>query len=114
MATITPSTGSIGDVITATWTGITTSTDTPSALNTSRGKGATRASVTFGGTFGGATAVLQGSNDNSTWATLTDLAGNAISATAAKIQEFSSSAVYFKPSVTGGTGDNVDVVIAFR
>lgn len=114
MATINPTTGSVGDVVTATWTGVTTTTDTPTALNTSRGKGAIRASVTFGGTFGGATAVLQGSNDDVTYATLTDLAGNAISATAAKIQEFSSSCIYFKPSVTGGTGDNVNIVIAFR
>lgn len=115
MATITPVMAVNGDVVTYTWTGISTTTDTPVAVGPLKfGKGAIRASVTTGGTFGGATAALQGSNDDSVYATLTDLAGNAVSATAAKLQEFSSSCLYIKPSVTGGTGDNVNIVLALR
>lgn len=115
MATIAPTVAVNGEVVTLTWSGVTTTTDTPTAYGPMiKGKGARFASVTFGGTFGGATGVLQGSNDNTTYGTFTDLAGNAVSATAAKIQEFSSSALYIKPAVTGGTGDNVDIVVVLR
>ena len=38
--------------------------------------------VQFAGTWGGATAVLEGSMDGTTWFTLTDYQGAAISATA--------------------------------
>lgn len=116
MATISPVSAVSGDVVTYTWTGITTTSDTPTAIGPiNTGKGAIRAAVTFGGTFnGGTTAVLQGSVDGSTYATLTDLAGNAVSATAAKLQEFSSSCLYFKPAVSGGSADNANVVVAFR
>lgn len=116
MATISPVSAFSGAVQTVTWTGITTTTDTAAAYGPMNGgKGALRASVTFGGTFnGGTTALLQGSNDDVTYATLTDLAGNAISATAAKVQEFSSSVLYIKPSVASGSADNVNVVVAMR
>lgn len=115
MATIDPVVATNGDVVTVTWTGVSTTTDTPTAYGPlNHGKGAVRAAVTISGTFGGATGVLQGSVDGSVYATLTDLAGNAVSATAAKLQEFSSSCLYFKPVVTGGTGDNLNFTIAFR
>lgn len=116
MATISPVSALTGDVQTYTWTGITTTTDTPSAVGPiNKGKGAIRAAVTFGGTFnGGTTAVLQGSIDGTTYATITDVAGNAVSATAAKLQEFTSSCIYFKPAVTSGSADNVNVVLAMR
>lgn len=114
MATITSVSAVTGDVNTITWTGVST-VDTATAIGPlNKGKGAIRAAVTFGGTFGGATVVLQGSVDNVTFATLTDLAGNAVSATAAKVQEFSSSALYFKPVVSGGAGDDVNIVLAMR
>jgi len=71
----------------------------------------TTASVQVTGTFGGATVVLQGSNDKATWATLEDLEHNAISLTAAGIVEFSTGVAYVKPSVSGGTGDDLDVTL---
>lgn len=116
MATITPTVAVNGEVVTVTWTGITTTTDTAAAYGPmNKGKGARHASVTFGGTFnGGSDASLQGSNDDTTYATLTDLAGNAVNATAAKIQEFSSSALYVKPIVVSGSADNVNVVMVLR
>lgn len=115
MATISPVSAMSGEVQTVTWSGISTTTDTVTAYGpVNKGLGARRAAITFGGTFGGATAVLQGSIDGVTYATLTDLAGNAVSATAAKMQDFTSAAVYFKPAVSGGTGDDIDVVVVFR
>lgn len=71
-------------------------------------------SVQISGTFGGATVALQCSNDGTTFFTMSDLAGNEISTTSAAFFEFSSAAVYLKPSISGGTGDDVDVVVALR
>lgn len=116
MATISPIAATNGEVQVVTWTGITTTTDTPAAygpLNT--GKGAIRAACMMSGTFnGGTTAVLQGSIDGTVWATVIDVNGDAVSATAAKLQEFTSSALYFKPSVGSGSTDNVDCSVLFR
>jgi len=70
------------------------------------------ASVQVRGTFGGATVVLQGSNDGVTYSTLKDLQGNALSFTAAGYAEFSSAAEFLKPSISGGTGDSIDILIS--
>ena len=69
------------------------------------------ASVQVGGTFGGATVVLQGSNDGVTYATLKDFQGNNISFTSAGYAEFSSGAAFIKPSISGGTGDSINVTV---
>lgn len=115
MATIAPVPATSGEVITVTWADISTTGDTVTAYGPlNKGVGAKRASVTFGGTFGGATAVLQGSIDGVTYATLKDIGGNAISATAAAVFDFTSACLYFKPAVSGGTADDVDVVVVFR
>lgn len=114
MATITPAFAMSKEVGIYTWTGVSTA-DTATGIGPmNRGVGAKRASVTMSGTFGGATVVLQGSNDGTNWGTLYDLAGNAISLTAAGVREFSSSCLYIRPSSSGGAGDNVDVVLATR
>jgi hypothetical protein len=69
------------------------------------------ASVQVSGTIGGATIVLQGSNDGTTYATLKDLAGNDLSFTAAGYAEFTSGAAFVKPSISGGTGDSINIVV---
>lgn len=115
MATISPVSTMSGEVRIVTWSDISTTGDTVTAVGPfDKGPGAKRASVVFGGTFGGATAVLHGSVDGTVFAPLYDIGGNAISATAAKIQDFTSSCLYFKPVVTGGAGDDVDVVLVMR
>ena len=61
--------------------------------------------VQFGGTFGaGGTVVLEGSNDGSTYATLTDSAGSAISITAAGVKLVSEKPRYIRPRVSAGDG----------
>ena len=69
------------------------------------------ASVQVSGTFGGATVVLQGSNDGTTYATLDDTSGAAISFTAAGIVDFSAGCAFVKPSISGGTGDSINVIL---
>jgi len=71
-------------------------------------------SVQVTGTFGSATIVLQVSNDGTNWTTLSDSTGAAISLTAAGMREFSTAALFLRPSSSGGTGDNVDVTVVLR
>lgn len=70
------------------------------------------ASVQISGTIGGATIVLQGSNDGTTYATLKDLQGNNLSFTAAGYAEFTTGAAFIKPSISGGAGDSINVIVS--
>lgn len=70
--------------------------------------------VQFAGTFGGATMGLQMSNDGANWVAVKDLQGNNISATSGAMFEFTCSAAYIRPSISGGTGDAVDAIIVMR
>lgn len=57
------------------------------------------------GTFGaGGTVVIEGSNDNSTWATLYHAQGSAASFTAAGIRQIVETPRYVRPRVTAGDG----------
>ncbi|NJM13630.1 MAG: hypothetical protein HC889_18805 [Synechococcaceae cyanobacterium SM1_2_3] len=69
------------------------------------------ASVQVGGTPGGGTLVLQGSNDGVTYDTLKDLQGNDLSFTAAGYAEFSSGAAFIKPLPSGGTADSWNITV---
>ncbi len=95
----------------ATWTGETTAANASVPRYAPLTSLAT-ASVQVGGTFGSATVVLQGSNDGVTYATLKDLQGNNLSFTSAGYAEFSSGAAFIKPSISGGTGDSINVTVA--
>ena len=66
------------------------------------------------GTFGSATIVLQGSNDNTNWVNLKDTGGTAISLTAAGAAEFSTAMAYIRPSTSGGSSSDVDVIVCLR
>lgn len=66
------------------------------------------------GTFGSATITLQGSNDGTNFVDLYDRTGTAISLTAAGGVDFSTSARYIKPGISGGSSDDVDVHITLR
>ena len=85
----------------STWTGL---------LNGDSGDpilmpGSSVRSIQFSGTFGaGGTIVLQGSNDNSNWFTLTDFQGNAISKTSAALENVEELTLYVRPNVTAGDG----------
>lgn len=63
------------------------------------------------GTWGSATIVIQGSNDGNTWATLRDPAGNDLSFSANGLKAILENPRYIRPSSSGGTGTDVDVII---
>ena len=66
------------------------------------------------GTFSSATVVLQGSMDNTTWLTLADPQGNAISKTAAAIEAVLDNPRYIRPTTSGGSGTDLDVYLLCR
>jgi len=115
MATITASVTKVGDggvydVYLATWTAIgNADTGTSVAMSSAADR-----SVQIEGTFGGATITVQGSNDGTNWQTLTDPQGNAISTTAAKLEQIEELTRYVRVISSGGTGTNVNVNMVFR
>lgn len=72
------------------------------------------ASVQAVGTFGGATVKLQVSNDGTNWVDASDVLGNAVSMTAMGYFELSLSGAYIRPAISGGTGDDIDVIVVLR
>lgn len=83
------------------WTGLLNGDDgTPVEM-----PGSADRSIQFLGTFGaGGTIVLEGSNDGTNYATLTDPQGNAISKTAAAIEAVLELTRFVRPRVTAGDG----------
>jgi hypothetical protein len=71
-------------------------------------------SIQISGTFGGATVALEQSNDGTTWFPAVDPLADPISATTGEIWEISLAAAYLRPTITGGTGSAVNVIIVFR
>jgi len=84
-----------------TWTPLTSANATGDAVEM---PGSHIRSVQIDGTFDSATVVMQGSNDGTTWFTLTDPQGNAISKTAGALEQIQELTRYIRPSMSGGTG----------
>lgn len=78
--------------------------------------GAAHRSVQVFGTFGaGGTVTIQGSNDGTNWATLTDPQGNALTFTTAKIEAVQELTRYIRPASVAGDGTtNLTVIILLR
>lgn len=67
--------------------------------------------VQITGTFGaGGTVVIEGSNDNVNYTTLTDASGAAMSYTAASLKQMTEAPLYIRPRVTAGDGTTTLVV----
>lgn len=70
--------------------------------------------VQLAGDFGGGTVTIEGSNDGSNWATLTDPQGNALSKVAAAIELIAENPLQVRPKITGSTGANLTVSLVAR
>ena len=70
--------------------------------------------VQVSGTFGSATAVLQGSNDGTNWSTLNAWIGTNTSFTAAGIRKVTENPGYIRAVSTGGTASTISVVVAVK
>lgn len=113
MATVTPAVnGTIAGVPRVIWEGIVTGdTILPFTLTQQYGLAA---SVQVVGTFGGATVTLQVSNDGTNWASVSDVQGTAVSLTSTGYFELSLSGAYIRPAVSGGSGNDIDVIVVLR
>lgn len=103
---------SISDSPRYIWEALATG-DTVNGLKLS-GTGARRGAVQIIGNFGGATVKIQTSNDGTNFADIKDIHNAAVSTTAAAIFEITSAALYIKPAISGGTADDVDVILYMR
>jgi hypothetical protein len=70
--------------------------------------------VQFDGTFGGATAVLSGSNDGTSWFTLSQPDGSPISATVSALMQIVENTKYVRPTTSGGAGSSINVRMVER
>lgn len=79
----------------------------------------------YGGTWGGSTFTLQGSNDSradpddaghasAVWIDLTDAQGNTISKTADSIEQVLENPLWIRPRLTGGTGTGIVATLLGR
>lgn len=109
MAAIAPDRANVGRWQIFTWSGVTES-DTFVAAPTD----GPVSQVTFqvSGTFGGATVIAQGSNDNSTFVALDDVEDAAISHAAAGGSELRYAWPYMRPSASGGSSQSLTVTMA--
>ena len=72
------------------------------------------ASVQVVGTFGGATVTLQASNDGTNWVDAKDVLGDTVTLTTTGYFELSLSAAYIRPAISGGSGNDIDVIVVLR
>jgi hypothetical protein len=66
------------------------------------------------GTFGSATAILQGSNDGTNWAGLNHAQGTAITGSAAYLKQVVEMPRYMRPSASGGTSQSLTFTLFMR
>lgn len=71
-------------------------------------------SVQVAGTFGGASVVIEGSNDSTNYGTLTDPQGNDLSITTAKVEMVTELTRLIRPRVVAGSGTSVTVSLITR
>jgi hypothetical protein len=71
-------------------------------------------SVQVAGTFGGGAVVIEGSNDSSAYATLTDPQGNDLSIVSAKVEMVTEVTRLIRPRVSGGAGASLTVSLLAR
>ncbi len=67
------------------------------------------------GTFGSATVRLQGSNDGVNWHAMTQKGGTTtLGLTSAGVHSVNENPAYIRPATVGGTGTDVDVIVAIH
>jgi len=71
--------------------------------------GLTDRSVSITGTFGGATVVIEGSNDGTNYFTLNDLQASAISKTSAALEGIAEIAKFIRPRISAGASGTTNV-----
>lgn len=97
--------GAVGNAAVYTWSALATG-DTGALLSSAA---FADRSVQVGGTFGGATCTIEGSNDGVNFATLTDTAGVALTFTTAGLKQILQITRYIRPSISGGAAASINI-----
>lgn len=97
-------------VVQILWEGVTEA-DTGAAVKAAQYSDKT---VQVVGTFGGTTLTMQGSNDGSTWFSLTDPTASAITFTSTGAKLIAENPLYIRCSASGGSGADLDVYVIGR
>ena len=66
------------------------------------------------GAIGGATLAFQASNDGSNWWNLKDTSGTEVGLTAVGGFDFSTAARFIRPSASGGSSQDLDIIVVLR
>jgi hypothetical protein len=116
MATINPVITRVGNnILKVFWEQLTTTNTEGAAIDPVLLADFADRSVQITGTPDGATLKFQGSNDLSTFVSLTDPQGNAIEKTAAALEQVMENTLTVKPVVTGaGVSTDLDVTLIAR
>lgn len=110
MAVVTPTREDVNNGVVFTWAAMANG-DTGGPIEAAEFADRT---MQFTGTFGAGGSVSgQGSNDGTNYATLADPQGNALTATAAKIEQVLECVRYLRPNVTAGDGTTSLTVTMF-
>ena len=113
MATISPVRSIVDGIPRVTWTGLTTG-DTGSSFAVAEQWGLAAAVQISSSNFQSSTVALQVSNDGTNWFAIKDLSGTTVSATASAMFEITTSAAYIKPIISGGSTEDVNVILVLR
>lgn len=115
MANIAPTKQDSGPhLVTWVWSGLTQADAAGEPVAKMFGQYVDR-SVQIQGTFDGATAIVEGSNDGTNYHPLTDPQGNAISKTSAALEQITEMTLFMRPRVTGaGASTNLEFTLATR
>lgn len=90
-----------------TWSSIT---ESDTALTVDLEQVVEEISIQLTGTFGGATVLIQGSNDGTNYETLKQLDGSSASFTAVALASILERPLYLKPSISGGSSQSITIV----
>lgn len=113
MATLKPTITQVGEHAFVFQWGPLTSADTEGHPIAERFADYSDRSVQITGTFGTGTLHWEGSNDNSNYVAMTDPQGNAISKTAAAIEQVTEATLKQRPRVSGADGTTSLTVTVF-
>lgn len=100
-----------GSVLMVTWTGVTEA----DSFGPFRNSKFYPMSMQVTGTIGGATVILNGSNDGTNYVALNDMSGSAISFTSNGLKTIRERTLYIQPATSGGSGQTtaVSILLAF-
>ena len=96
------------------WEGITENDEGAAVEHPNMADKSVQVGLTGGAAFGGGNIPIEGSLNGTDWVTLTDPQGNALTFTAAGLEQITEAVRYIRPGSPTGTSVDLDVMIHCR